>query len=84
VPIRKKPLINVKIYEEARKKCYLKPCKHCPSHNYEPDPESIDVKNDDSCPWEEKVFLCDWRRRGICTGIAKYISGLEPWKEKNL
>lgn len=48
-------------------------CQHCPSTNYPPDPECIDIR---AAPKQERLetaFVCAWDDRFYCRGYCLYM-----------
>lgn len=48
-------------------------CRHCPSTNYPPDPECLDIR---AAPKQERLetaFACGWDKRFYCRGYCLYM-----------
>lgn len=47
-----------------------RPCQHCPSAHFPPDPEALDLE---SLPFEQRirhVFPCAWNGSALCRGVC--------------
>lgn len=50
---------------------HKKPCAHCPSAHFPPDPESADIKaNWSRAAQIDVVFPCAWRPDAMCRGVC--------------
>ena len=62
------------------KKIWRRPCGHCPSAHYPPDPESEDIarfyKEGKITAWDA-TFVCAWRPGKLCRGVCDNVGVTE-------
>ena len=72
------------------RKIWLTPCKHCPSANFPPDPESLHIKElyeAGKMSAFDAIFLCAWRPAKLCKGACDRLGITEEelsGKDSNL
>lgn len=58
---------------EVPRRMYDRPCSHCPSAHFPPDPEAADIA---ALPKDERirhVFVCSWRGGALCRGVCDQL-----------
>ena len=64
---------------------WKRPCKHCPSAHFPPDPESLQMtqfyKAGEITVWEA-IFPCAWRPQKMCKGVCDVMGITEKHLHK--